>query len=100
MSTLTYTENSRTTQVKLTITDGTYNYATQYNYDSAGNITGLSLQASKASDNSYQGNMSLSDNGGQNVNLISGADLATHVTNFGTVVTKIKADVAAAIKTS
>ena len=90
---MTYTQVSSTTQNKMTATDGTFNYNISYNYDSNG-IKGISVQATKVSDNSYQGNMSMSENGAQNMNLASGVDLTTQAANFNAICEKIEALIA------
>ena len=91
---MTYTQISSTTQNKMTATDGTFNYNVTYNYDDNGDIKGISVNATKVSDNSYQGNMSMSENGAQNINLASGVDLATQAANFDVICKKIKALIA------
>jgi hypothetical protein len=80
-----------------TATSEDFNYATSYYYDEKGAITELSVQVTKVSDNSYVGSISIADNGQQCVNINGGSDLATNITNFETIVTKIKADVATVI---
>ena len=90
---MAYTQVSSTTQNKMTATDGTFNYNVSYNYDSNG-IKGISVQATKVSDNSYQGNMSMSENGAQNMNLASGVDLTTQAANFNAICKKINALIA------
>ena len=90
---MTYTQISSTTQNKMTATDGTFNYNVSYNYDSNG-VKGISVQATKVSDNSYQENMSMSENGAQNMNLASGVDLTTQAANFNAICEKIEALIA------
>jgi hypothetical protein len=95
-----YTTLSKKTSMSIKAVDGNYVYTTSYAYDADGNITGLACNVNKTVDSTttYLGTMSIVDsNGYQNVNLSGEADLATHVTNFETIVTKIKADVATAI---
>jgi hypothetical protein len=88
---------TKKTSVKFTGIEGDFSYNCAYSYDTLGNITGLGSQILKTADNSYIGTMAIADNGQQNANLISGADMAVHVANFATIVIKIKADVTAAI---
>jgi hypothetical protein len=95
-----YGISTKKTEVEFTSTNGDFTYKVSYNYDTSGNITGLSCIATETTGGAYLGTLVLADNGCQNINLVSGADLAGHVANFITIVTKIKADVATAVSTT
>ena len=97
---ITYTQISSSIQNKMTATDGTFNYNVSYNFDNNGTINSISVNATKVSDNSYQGNMSMSENGAQNMNIASGVDLATQAANFDAICKKIKNDISKSLPTT
>ncbi len=92
-----YKDSTKKTSVAFTGISGDFTYKNFYNYDTDGNITGFNSQVTKTADSSYIGSMNVSDNGQQNVSLVNGADMTTHVADFEMIVTKIKADVATAV---
>ena len=94
-------KQSNTIAVNLTATVDNFTYKTSYNYDSEGNITGIRTDISKTTDNivTQIGNMSVNSyNGYVDMNIAGTEDLAAHANNITTLLAKIKADVAAAIK--
>ena len=94
-------KQSNTTAVNLTATVDNFTYNTSYKYDSAGNITEVSGNISKTTDNvvTQIGNMSVNSyNGYVDMNIAGTEELTVHATNITTLLAKIKADVAAAIK--
>jgi|WetSurMetagenome_2_1015567.scaffolds.fasta_scaffold12782_6 hypothetical protein len=103
-------KQTNTTAVSLIATVDKLTYRLSYSYDVKGNITGISGSISKEVDNSTTqgekdiiqvGSMSINDyNGYVDMNIAGTEDLALHATNIATLLTKIKADVAAAIETT
>lgn len=91
-----YSIEDKKTQVNFTATSGDFSYITNYSYDANGNVSSINMQVNSGS--IYLGNINISETGVQTVNLVKGADLTTHITNFETILAKINADVASTIE--